>query len=237
MNASVKRSADPIDHEDQRATLTDIIHVYDRVIVRAYCVVRFVIININMLHILTLCMRGKRRILEVGSGFGLFGCYFASRWPDIVYHGIDVDAGRVKMAQAAAQRLGLSNARFVCGDATGALELEDQYDAVVMMDLLHHLPDPAKRKLLDATTARLRPGGHLIIKDVTRKPAWKMAFTWLLDVLMTRGFDMWYWDRRQFREAVDPSFALETYPISDWLPYPHVVYLFSKPDAADERRS
>jgi hypothetical protein len=64
-----------------------------------------------------------------------------------------------------------------------------------------------------------------------------MAFTWLLDVLMTRGFDMWYWDRRQFRQAVDPSFALETYPISDWLPYPHVVYLFSKPDAGEERRS
>lgn len=56
-----------------------------------------------------------------------------------------------------------------------------------------------------------------------------MGFTWLLDVLMTRSFDMWYWDPQTYRDAVDPAFDVETYPISDWLPYPHIVYLFRKP--------
>lgn len=47
-----------------------------------------------------------------------------------------------------------------------------------------------------------------------------------LDALMTRGFDMWYWDEQQFHTRLRPHFSrIETYPIADWLPYPHIVYL------------
>jgi 2-polyprenyl-3-methyl-5-hydroxy-6-metoxy-1,4-benzoquinol methylase len=216
------------DANRQRTILRRIIGAYEGPIVRAYCVVRFIIININMLHILALCLRRKRKILEVGCGFGLFGCYFASLWPEIRYHGIDIDEGRIRMARLAAQKLGLTNVSFECRDATRPLELTDDYDAVLMMDLLHHMPDESKRHLLNSVTARLRPDGHLIIKEVTRRPVWKMAFTWILDVAMTRGFDMWYWDPPTFRTTVDPALAMETFPISDWLPYPHIVYLFSR---------
>ena len=220
-----------IDHYDQRAALQRIINAYDPLIARAYCFVRFQIIDINMLHILALCMKGAGRILEIGCGFGLFGCYFASRWPEIRYRGIDLSERRIEMARNAADRLGLGNVRFDQGDAAGPLALDSGYDTALMMDLLHHLPDPAKLRLLDAVVSKLPPGGRLIIKDVTRRPAWKMGFTWLLDVLMTRGFDMWYWDPQQIRSAVDPALTLETYPITDWLPYPHIVYVFSKRDA------
>jgi 2-polyprenyl-3-methyl-5-hydroxy-6-metoxy-1,4-benzoquinol methylase len=218
------------DHFDQRASLQRIINAYDGPVARAYCYARFQIIDINMLHILALCMKGKNRILEIGCGFGLFGCYFASRWPDIRYRGLDINAHRIEMARQAASRLNLSNVRFDRGDAAQPLAIDGEYDAVLMMDLLHHLPDATKRRLLDSVVARLARGGRLIIKEVTRRPAWKMGFTWLLDVLMTRGFDMSYWDPQQVRSAVDPSLSLETYPITDWLPYPHIVYLFSKPD-------
>lgn len=216
------------DHYDQRAALQRIINAYDPWIARAYCFARFQIIDINMLHILALCMRGATRILEIGCGFGLFGCYFASRWPEIRYRGLDLSADRIGMARHAAGRLGLTNVEFELGDAAGPLALDSGYDAVLMMDLLHHLPDPTKRTLLGAVVDRLPSGGRLIVKDVTRRPAWKMGFTWLLDVLMTRGFNMWYWDPRQMRSAVDPALTLDTYPITDWLPYPHIVYVFSK---------
>ena len=66
------------------------------------------------------------------------------------------------------------------------------------------------------------------MKDVTRRPAWKLFFTWALDAIMTRGFDMWYWDPHQVRSAVHPAFGMEVYPVSDVLPYPHVVYLFER---------
>jgi len=217
-----------------RRLLRRIIRAYDSTIVRTYCVIRFQIINLNMLHIISLCLRGKTRVLEVGCGFGLFGCYFAARDPQRTWLGLDLDAGRIDMARSAAGKLGLTNAKFAVADARETLVLEESFDAVVMMDLLHHIPDDSKRQLLDAVLARLAPGGVLIIKDVTRRPRWKMAFTWILDVLMTRGFEMWYWSPGQFRSAIDERFDIEAYPINDWLPYPHIVYVVGA--APDERR-
>src|SRR5260370_41642272 len=62
-----------------------IIEAYDSTLIRAYSKVRFTIININILHILALCLRGQRRVLDVGCGFGLFGCYFSPLYPQITY--------------------------------------------------------------------------------------------------------------------------------------------------------
>lgn len=201
---------------------------YDSTLVRAYSAVRFKIINLNTLHLLSALLRNKRRVLEVGCGFGLFGCYFSARDPRVQWHGLDLDSGRVDMATKAAANLGLHNARFSVADAREHLQLSERFDAVVMMDLLHHIPDDAKRQLLATVLDRLAPDGVLVIKDVTRRPWWKMSFTWLLDVLVTRGFDMWYWNPEQFRDVIDRRFRMETYPIRDWLPYPHIVYVINR---------
>jgi SAM-dependent methyltransferase len=227
IDASADFSTVP-DLPDYHRLLRRIIDAYDSMMVRAYCIARFQIINLNMLHILSLCLRGKRRVLEVGCGFGLFGCYFASRDRRMQWNGLDLDSGRIDMARKAAARLGLSNARFTVADARDHLQFNDRFDAVVMMDLLHHIPDDKKQQLLDTVLEHLAPGGVLIIKDVTRRPRWKMAFTWLLDVAMTRGIDMWYWSPEQVRRAIDSRFDIETYPINDWLPYPHIVYVVSR---------
>ena len=86
----------------------------------------------------------------------------------------------------------------------------------------------ASAKLLDAVLRRLAPDGVSIIKDVTRRPWWKIAFTWVLDVLMTRGFEMWYWSSQQFRDAISGQFQIEAYPINDWMPDPHIVHVVSR---------
>ena len=222
---------------DYRRLLRRIIQAYDSTLVRAYCVIRFQIINLNMLHVLSLCLRGKRRVLEIGCGFGLFGCYFAARDRRVQWTGLDLDAGRIDMARKASARLGLNNTDFAVADAREHLNINERFDAIVMMDLLHHIPDDAKRQLLDTVLDRLAPDGVLIIKDVTRRPWWKMAFTWILDVLMTRGVDMWYWSPEQFRKVIDGRFGMETYPIHDWLPYPHIVYVINSMHPRPDRRA
>ena len=68
--------------------------------------------------------------------------------------------------------------------------------------------------------------GVLVIKDVATHPFPKLAFTWILDVLMTRGFQMWYWDEMRFNALFRNHFnRINTFPIADWLPYSHIVYL------------
>ena len=205
--------------------LTRIIRAYDSRIVRAYCKVRFTIININILHILSLCLRGKLRILEIGCGFGLFGLYFSSLFPEMSYCGYDINPKRVVMGNKAARRLGLKRVKFYCQDAR-MLRIDEQFDAVVMIDLLHHLRDDSKRSLLKMCCKHLTREGRLVIKEVTTHPFCRLAFTWALDVLMTRGFQMWYWDEIEFAAYLTDHFKrLDTFPISDWLPYSHVVYL------------
>jgi 2-polyprenyl-3-methyl-5-hydroxy-6-metoxy-1,4-benzoquinol methylase len=211
--------------------LASIIEAYDSPIVRWYSRVRFIIININIIHMLALCMRGKRRILDIGCGFGLFGCYFSKIFPGIEYHGIDLNAQRVDMARTAASRLGLDNTKFSCRDARD-LTIDDQYDAIMMIDLMHHIDDSAKKHLIQTCSDHIAPGGRLIIKDVTTRPLSGMAFTWALDVFMTRGFDMWYRDEDYFHNILGEYFSrVDVFAITDWLPYPHIIYLSEKAEA------
>jgi 2-polyprenyl-3-methyl-5-hydroxy-6-metoxy-1,4-benzoquinol methylase len=205
--------------------LSRVVKAYDSGMIRNYCKIRFSIININILHILALCLRGKRKILDVGCGFGLFGCYFSALYPEIVYCGYDNNANRINMAKQAASRLGLSNTSFHCLDGRN-LSLDDQYDAIMTIDLLHHIDDESKRVFLKTCAENLADDGRLIIKDVDTQPRFELCFTWLLDVIMTRGFEMWYWSVEKFYAELGEHFGrVDTFPIADWLPYPHVVYL------------
>lgn len=215
----------PMDLAGRQQVTQRIISAYPPGLVRGYARARFTIINSTILNMLGLALRGRRRIVEIGCGFGLFGCYFSSLDPEVEYHGFDIDAGRIAMAQAAAAKLGLTRARFEIGDARAPLALGSGHDAVLMMDLLHHVPDTTKRELLSAVTNALAPGGLLVIKDIVPRPWPKLAFTWILDVLMTQGFDMWYWDEGRFAAALPGGWTLESYPMGDWLPYPHVLML------------
>lgn len=227
----------PRDLAARRQLTRRIIAAYDPGLVRAYCRARFTIINSTILDMLGLALRGRHRILEIGCGFGLFGSYFASLDPEVRYHGLDLNARRIEMANTAAARLGLSSVRFEVADARQPLVLDDAYDAVLMMDLLHHVPDDTKRELLATVARHVAPGGSLVIKDIVPRPWPKLAFTWALDVLMTRGFEMWYWDERRFAEALPAGWTLESYPISDWLPYPHVLMLGTRDAPAPRVRS
>jgi cyclopropane fatty-acyl-phospholipid synthase-like methyltransferase len=210
---------------DYKEVLSRIIGSYDSAIVRGYCTARFSIININILHLLALCLRGKRKVLDLGCGFGLFGLYFSMLYPDIVYCGYDMNAKRVDMANRSAKRLGVHNTTFRCQDVRD-FSLDEHFDAVMTIDLMHHLDNDSKNSLLATCARHLASDGRLIVKDVTTRPFHRLAFTWVLDVLMTRGCQMWYWNETEFNAACSKHFnRLDTFPISDWMPYPHVVYL------------
>ena len=59
-----------------------------------------------------------------------------------------------------------------------------------------------------------------------------MAFTWLLDYLMTRGERPEYWRACELtRELHEMGFSVFHYAMVDLLPYSHVLYVCRKPAA------
>jgi len=161
---------------DHKQILSQIISSYDSVIIRGYCRVRFTIININILHILALCLHGERRILDLWCGCCLFGLYFSMLHPDIAYCGHDMDSKRISMATYSAMCLGVHNTIFRCQDVRDLI-LNENFDAVMVINLMHHLDDNSKNSLLATCARHLASNGKLIIKDVTTHPFHKLVFT------------------------------------------------------------
>jgi 2-polyprenyl-6-hydroxyphenyl methylase/3-demethylubiquinone-9 3-methyltransferase len=213
----------------RQSSLTTIISAYPSLITRAYCVVRFRIIKGRFLEEIGQFLPRNAKVLEVGCGFGLFSLYFARTRPDLTLHGFDIDEARVRTAEGVRGRLGLTNVTFAVGDASRP-SLEHGIDAVYMLDIVHHIPHAAAVELIDACYRQLRPGGVLIVKDVDTRPRYKMAFTWLLDVLMTKGDRPEYWSRSELLGVLGGAgFDVVTYAMVDLLPYPHQLYVATKP--------
>jgi len=220
---------DPVVHPSHARTIAPIIRAYDSFIVRLYCLVRFRILRGRFLEEISQFLPAEGKVFEIGCGFGLFGLYFARVSPRLVIRGVDVDAQRIQLAQRAQRRLGLDNVDFAVGDAL-TVRLPDGLDGCYALDLLHHLPRRAARSLIAHVYEQLRPGGVFIVKDVDTRPRYKMAFTWLLDVMMTRGERPQYWSVADMTgELRTPGFDVIRYAMVDVLPYPHELYVCTKP--------
>ena len=211
-------------------SLRTLIGAYPSVVIRLYCAIRFRIIRGRFLEEIGQFLPAGANVLEIGCGFGLFSLYFGRSRPDLRIHGFDIDEGRIATAEGVRRRLGIDNVTFSVGDAREAA-LSEGLDAVYMLDILHHLPHDDAAHLIRVCHTQLKPGGVLVVKDVDTRPRYKMAFTWLLDVAMTKGERPEYWNRRELRrELIDAGFDVFTYAMVDALPYPHQLFVCTKPE-------
>lgn len=213
------------------ATGRSIVRAYDSIVVRLYCLVRFRIIRTRFLEELAQYLPTRGRVVEVGCGFGLFGLYFAATRPQLAISGFDIDRRRIELAERARGRLGLDNVDFRVGDARTAA-FDGPVDAVYLLDVLHHIPPASARELIRAIHTSLTDDGILLVKDVATKPHWKMAFTWILDVLMTGGERPDYWSAEDMTAMLrEVGFTVHRHALVDSLPYPHMLYIARKADA------
>ncbi len=213
----------------RRQHLKRIIQVFPSLVLRTYCRIRLLIMGPRFLDVIGNYLPERGDVLEIGCGFGLSGLYFSSFHHHRVIHGYDLDEKRVKAADAAAEALGLTNARFAFGDAAH-LTLERLFDAAYAIDIIHHLPREAVPKFLESIYERLHLGGRFIIKDVDNTPAYKRWVSWMTDRVMV-GLDepLYYWPVAELCTMLHQAgFTVHTYPMPDILPYPHVLYVCEK---------
>ena len=189
---------------------------------RAYAEVRFSILRPKLLSVMDLLLTDEGRILDVGCGFGLFAAYFGQTQPRRRITGIDPNARRVELARTVAGKLGLADHHF---HVAGGL-----YDAVYVLDVMHHIPAADQRPVLERLRDLLVPGGVLLIKDITTEPRHELLFTELLDRVMVGWNEpLAYRHHREWGAMLtDLGFKVRIVRVPDVLPYPHVVIAATK---------
>jgi cyclopropane fatty-acyl-phospholipid synthase-like methyltransferase len=162
------------------------------------------------------------RVLAVGSGHGMLERWIAELNPDVTVDGLEIDAGRVAIAQATA-----GNAPRVRLRAEDVRELDEpgDFDAALAVDLIHHVPQADHAALAEALARAVKPGGVVLIKDIARTPGWQHWWNSFHDRLVTGA---WSVDAREpddlaavFERA---GFVAErSYRVGRASPYPHFM--------------
>lgn len=84
--------------------------------------------------------------------------------PDKHYTGIDITPKMIEVAKAK-QLPGVS---FICGDCRNLPFGENSFDIIICSQSFHHYPEP--QDFFFSVVRTLRPGGKLILRDITLPP-------------------------------------------------------------------
>jgi SAM-dependent methyltransferase len=146
---------------------------------RAYVVGRLVVAPLAALGDAVAGVDGD--VLSLGCGLGVVERYLAEVNPGLRFEGVDLDAAKVDLVAATADRA--PRVHLQRGDAT-TLAPTGSYDAVLVCDLLHHLDLTGQARLAAVAAASLRPGGVCIVKDLDVAPRWKHEWNRVHDRLV-----------------------------------------------------
>lgn len=223
-----------------RKLKTCIIDAYDSFVIRTYCYIRFVIMNMRILEEIEQYLPQQAVILDVGCGFGLFSLFFAGRCLTRKLIAFDINPVRIAVAQKARDKLELTQQIDFYEYDVANYPFEESVDAIVMLDLFHHLHPNVGQRILTCFYDSLRENGALIIKDVTATPWWKMCFTWILDKLMAPHTFLHYYTKTEMITLLEhQGFDVKFHHIPDILPYPHILYICRKkitPTGKDDKQ-
>jgi SAM-dependent methyltransferase len=186
-------------------------------------------------------LRGYPRILDLGCGQGLLAawlraaahCYERGTWPrdwppapcPQSMRGIELRAREVERARRA---LG-PGCEVVQADIRSAVF--GSADAVVILDVLHYLPAPSQREVLQRVRAALPRGGLLLLRVGDADAGLRFHFTRWVDqvVMLARGqglVDLHCRSIEQWRQLLrDCGFDTRAEPMSHGTPFANVLLI------------
>ena len=152
-------------------------------------------------------------LLDFGCGPGILTTFYARRFPDKTFVGLDRSRTSIELAEHMAGELGVGNIRFECLDAETD-SLSGSYDLVIATHVLMQAehdpglpslswqtfergPDPAQQYGFEQRTGLgirlnricevMRPSGRMIVSEKTRQLGRRVPFQ---RALSRRGFDL-----------------------------------------------
>lgn len=100
-------------------------------------------------------------LLDAGCGPAPMISLLSDKYPEKHYTGLDLTPAMIEQAKSK----NLPNAVFVVGDCENFPFEADSFDAVICSMSFHHYPNP--QAFFDSVKRCLRPGGRLILRDMS----------------------------------------------------------------------
>ena len=109
-------------------------------------------------------LSGTERVLDVGCGTGAFERMAVGRFPHLAIVGIDLTPAMVAVARIKSATC--PQASFLVAKAEALPFDTEQFDAVIVVNVLHHVQDP--HRAVQECLRVLRPHGRVIVVDWCR---------------------------------------------------------------------
>jgi 2-polyprenyl-3-methyl-5-hydroxy-6-metoxy-1,4-benzoquinol methylase len=108
-------------------------------------------------------------VLEIGCGTGVNLNYLNQAKKISFGHGFDIKPSSIKIAKSSASLNGDNNLSFRVVNSIDDFPKE-QYLVVLLVDVIHHVPQNEQQDFILEAFARVRPGGVFIYKDMANTP-------------------------------------------------------------------
>lgn len=113
-------------------------------------------------------------LLDCGCGTGTMLALLHDKYPEKHYTGIDLTPKMIEMAK----RKALKNVELVVGDCENLPFEANSFDVVICCESFHHYPNP--QDFFNSVSRVLRPGGRLVLRDMTMNSA---AVRWFCNTI------------------------------------------------------
>jgi 2-polyprenyl-3-methyl-5-hydroxy-6-metoxy-1,4-benzoquinol methylase len=121
-------------------------------------------------------------VLDVGCGIGIMTVLAADLGRAQRCVGVDVSLAAISVARRAKVTEGTVEFEVANDGGWGV----DEFDTVLCVDVLHHVPLRNRKMFVAQLCAAARPGGTVLLKDLSPRPRWKYLANCLHDLVMAR---------------------------------------------------
>ena len=198
-----------------------IINLYPFLLPKIYVCLRAIILPVSKIEKL---IPKKGSILDVGCGYGFTSIIFAQNKNRRII-GSEINTKRFSLAKKISNSI--SNLSFENSDLIG--QHNSKFDAILAIDLLHHLNSSQKNIFLKDSFLKLKNNGLLIIKDINTKPLIKYYWNYLHDLLMTKFSRLYFLSSSDIKMLLKKNNfkIIKQGTYSNYL-YPHIFYVCQK---------